>query len=198
MENYLKAKGELLPYERYTLYHWIKEIIPLCILEVGTGSGGATSSMAAAIKESGFPSIIHTCDPYGGPSSNFFKQYSFVKYYCVRSDDLIENLITRNINIDFVMFDGPEDPAVALDNILILEKYIRNDTYFCMHDWEILKRGHDNSVATKAQKIRPYIERSEKWVEIEVLSGLKKNSEYDGNLFDSVGLCLYKFDNNKK
>jgi len=62
-----------------------------------------------------------------------------------------------------------------------------------MHDWHIGVRGYDSSISTKANNIKPYIEKSVNWTEIEILYGDKKNSNFDSLLYDSVGLCLYSY-----
>lgn len=192
-EPYLSARGEMLPYERYKLHNWIMDIKPVGILEVGCGHGGATGSMAEAIRKLGIKSIIHTCDPKRRLDNTFLGQYPFVEYQCMRSDVFIQDIIERNLEIGFIFFDGPDIVDVALNDIQALEKYITSGTCFSMHDWEFITRGFDNGFMIKAEKIRPYIEQSEKWEEVEVLSGLFKNSNYNKDVFDSVGLCLYKF-----
>lgn len=184
---------EMLPYERFKLYNWIIDIKPINIIEIGCGLGGTTYYISESIKTLNIESTIYTCDPSRSPSSSLLKDFPFIKYYPITSNILIEDVISNNIDIDFILFDGPELPDIALDDIKILENYIKNGTYFCMHDWEFTKRGYDNGISTKSEKIRPYIEKSKKWIEIEVLSGLIKNSNYNNDIFDSVGLCLYKF-----
>ena len=170
--------AEMLPYERAKLYNWIIDLKPTNILEVGCGCGGATYYMAEAIKNG----HIYTCDPKRALSTSFLKTYPFVEYHRTRSDVFIQDIIDRNLEIDFIMFDGPENPNVALKDIRILEKYITSGTYFCMHDWEQGKRRYDGQRSVKARKIRSYIGRSKKWEKIEIIPGSKK----------SVGLCLYK------
>ena len=106
---------------------------------------------------------------------------------------MIDHLIKNKYYLDFIFFDGPEIPQLALENIKTLEKYIPNGTYFCMHDWEVTERIYDKGVSVKSSLIRPYIEKSEDWKEIEVLSGLQINSDYYiTQEADSVGLCLYQ------
>ncbi len=90
------------------------------------------------------------------------------------------------------MFDGPEDPNTALNDIIYLEEHLPNDTYFSMHDWD-LNRSYDKGQSTKAVKIREYMEKSSNWELMEQLFSDKKNSDFDDFPFDSVGLCLYKF-----
>jgi hypothetical protein len=105
---------------------------------------------------------------------------------------MLELLINKNIIPNFIMFDGPENPDIALKDIKFLEQYIDENTYFAMHDWD-LERPYDNGVSTKSVKIREYMENSENWKLIEILKSDIKNSDFDDLPFDSVGLCLYKF-----
>jgi len=190
--------GEMTPYERYKLFNWVLDIKPKSVLEVGTGGGGSTRAISEAIKRLDLSSILYTCDPESGLNDEFFKTYPFVHYYKIQSNILIQAILVDNlIDIDFILFDGSNDPDEALNDLLVLEKHIRNGTYFCMHDWEFIERGFDKQTTTKAEKIRPYIEQSEEWEKVEVLSGLQKNSDYTDAEFDSVGLCLYRFKRDK-
>lgn len=186
--------AEMTPYERNRLYTWIIENMPKCVFEVGTGlGGGSTYYIAEAFKDIG-SGKIYTCDPGRHPSNSFLDQYKDIVFYHQKSSQwLIDHLINEQIIPDFLMFDGPEDPTIALEDIIKLEKIIKTGTLFCMHDWEFEKRGYDNGISTKSKLIRPYIENSKKYVQVEILSGLRKNSNYDTSNYDSVGLCLYKF-----
>jgi hypothetical protein len=182
--------AEMLPYEREKLYSWVKEVKPTGVLEIGTGAGGGTSYIAEAIKDVGEPCLIHTCDPIRKPSNALLRVYPFIIYYNITSERMIMQVIKNKEDIDFIFFDGPEVPNIAYSDILTLENYIKKGTYFCMHDWETDKRGYDGGLSIKAELIRPYMERSDNWEEVEVLSGVKKNVKGE---FDSVGLCLYQF-----
>jgi hypothetical protein len=79
-----------------------------------------------------------------------------------------------------------------MDDIKVLEKYIEDGCLFSMHDWEYTQRKMDNGISTKSLYIRPYMEQSNKWSKIEVLSGMEKNCEGSEEI-DSVGLCLYRY-----
>lgn len=165
--------AELLPLEREKLYNWVLNRKPMGILEIGTGHGGSTYYMAAAVKAMNLSTIMVTCDPKRKIPNLFFEEYPFVDYFCMLSDEIIPFVIEENFLIDFIFFDGPDDPEVALRDIQRLEKYIASGTHFAMHDWDF----------PKAEMIRPYMEQSEHWVEQEVLPKSDK----------SVGLCLYKY-----
>ena len=186
--------GEMLPYERYKLYNWVLELKPKNIIEIGCGLGGGSSYyMVEAIKENN-KGMIYSCDP-GRMMSNelLSKNVGRLKYYKINSTDLIKYMISENIIPDFLFFDGPEQPEVALNDIKELEKHITDGTYFSMHDWDTCVRKYDNGVSIKSLLIREYIEKSENWELVECLSSEIKNSEYDDMEFDSVGLCLYKY-----
>jgi len=165
--------AELLPLERERLYNWVLDKSPKGILEIGTGKGGSTYYMSKAIQKAGLPAVIVTCDPKKKLPNSFFTEFPFVDYFCMLSDELIPFVIEWDYLIDFIFFDGPDDPKVALRDIQRLEKYIASGTYFAMHDWDF----------PKASMIRPYMEQSEHWIEQEILP----KSEA------SVGLCLYKY-----
>lgn len=194
--NYFKQSiseyGEMLPYERYCLYSWIKKYKPRNLLEIGTGTGGSTQYISDAMKENGFGEI-YSCDPSRSPSIDFIKNRPNLHFYSMMSGDMIQFIKTEKINIDFIFFDGPENPDVALLDLLELEKYITINTLFCMHDWHIGIRGYDLAISTKCYKVKPYIENSSKWTLIESLNANEKNSDFNDDKYDSVGLCLYQY-----
>jgi hypothetical protein len=119
-------------------------------------------------------------------------EFKNIKYYNIYSDVMLQNLINDNIKPNFIMFDGPENPEVAFNDIKFLETYIEDGTYFSMHDWD-LYRPYDGSQSVKSVKIREYFENSNNWELIEQLHSNIKNSDFDNKEYDSVGLCLYKF-----
>jgi hypothetical protein len=119
-------------------------------------------------------------------------EFDNIQYYNLFSEEMLEILIKNNIKPNFILFDGPEDPEVAYNDIIMLEKFIDDGTYFSMHDWDV-HRPYDNGTSTKSIKIREYIEDSENWVLVEQLHSNIKNSDFDSTPYDSVGICLYKF-----
>ena len=62
-----------------------------------------------------------------------------------------------------------------------------------MHDWHKGIRHYDNNSSAKADLIKPYMEQSNKWKEIEVLKANETNSILFNDKYDSVGLCLYQY-----
>jgi len=191
------VKAALLLLEKYKLYTWVKQYKPKRILEIGTGEGGSTSIMAKALLEASGGEIL-TCDPNRKIDQTILDNYHNIKYYQTTSKDLIKRIIDENIAIDFLFFDGPEIPETALEDLQALEEAIPTNCMFAMHDWEYEPRVIGGQ-SCKAKMIRPYIESSPKWRKVEVLSGLKRNSDkFDTHLAsDSVGLCLYEFGGNR-
>lgn len=188
-----KYSGEMLPYERFKLTEWITFINPKVVFEVGTGNGGgSTYFISKALKELNNGGIIHTCDPIRRINENMIVDFDNITYYQINSTEMLENLINGNVKPDFIMFDGPENPEIAYNDIKFLENHINNDTYFSMHDWDEY-RHYDKGTSTKSIKIRNYIENSKNWGLIEQLHSNIKNSDFDDMEYDSVGLCLYKF-----
>jgi hypothetical protein len=186
--------GEMLPFERFKLYNWILEAKPKIVFEVGTGDGGgSTYYIAEAIKKLNNDGVIYTCDPIRIINENILKNFDNIKYFQKNSNQMIKQLIENSIIPDFIMFDGPENPEIAYDDIKFLENHIKNGTYFSMHDWDFF-RPYDKGNSTKSIKIRKYFEQSENWHLIEKLNSEIKNSDFDDFEFDSVGLCLYKFE----
>jgi hypothetical protein len=74
-----------------------------------------------------------------------------------------------------------------------LENFLEDGCVVVVHDFEVLKRGYDNSISTKSKLIRPYLESSKNWKQLILLSGVEKNSNFDDWPFDSVGLGIYEY-----
>lgn len=184
--------GELTPLERYSLYNWTVKYKPKNILEIGTGTGGSTKYLYDAIVKNGSGSI-YSCDPIRSPKLEFLESRPLLYFFRTTSDVLINYCIENSIVIDFIFFDGPEDPLVAINDIKKLEKHIAHNTLFAMHDWHKGARSFDNASSSKTDLIKPYMEQSDKWKAIEVLKANEKNSTIFDDKYDSVGLCLYQY-----
>jgi hypothetical protein len=184
--------GEMLPYERYKLYNWIIDIKPKIIFEVGTGhGGGSTYYIAEAIKHLNNGGKIYTCDPERTIESTLLQDFPLIQFFPIYSEDMLKNLTEQGLKPDFIMFDGPEDPNIAFNDIKYMENFIDDGTHFSMHDWD-LYRPYDGHQSTKSVKIREYMENSDNWVLLEQLYSDRKNST-NNMQYDSVGLCLYKY-----
>lgn len=176
--------GEMTNFEREFLYNWILLSKPQNVLEIGTGEGGGGAYyIASALKTLNNNGTLYTCDPARRPNNNFFQEFPNVIFHPTISINLITKLINDKVDINYIFFDGPEDPNVAMNDILSLEPFISPGTKFSMHDWEIMPRVYDNMVSVKSQYIRPYMEQSKKWKLLHQLE----------NSHESVGLCLYEF-----
>ena len=189
--NYKHGNGEILPYERYTLYNWITELEPNIVLEVGTGSGASSYVIMNALATE---AKLYTCDPVKrGQVSLVESEFENCVYSECTSDTLIDQLINSNIIPDFIFFDGPDVPEISLNDFKRIESLVKVGCFFSAHDWEVSERLYDGHVCNKNAYLRPYIEASNDWVCIDILSGLEINSDYHiTNDADSVGLCLYK------
>ncbi len=172
--------GEMTVYERKKLYKYIKEYNPTIILECGSGVGASTYIIVNAISNS---SVLYSCDPARQP--NF--SHNLLSFYKITSEKLIKLLIDKQNYPNFFFFDGPENPEVALDDFIKLDKYVNIGTIFSMHDWCTVKRKLDNGVSTKAKLLKPYINSLNSWELLEETSG----EEYVVGE-ESVGLCFYK------
>ena len=172
--------GEMTIYEREKLYNYVIKYNPNIVLECGSGVGASTYVMANALSEE---SRIYSCDPSRTPIFTSEK----LNFFSVPSDLLITYLVDNEICPNFIFFDGPEDPNVALNDFIILDKFVKVGTIFSMHDWFLTTRKLDNGLSTKSALLKPYIENSSNWELIEELFGddYKLGEE-------SVGLCFYK------
>lgn len=172
--------GEMTIYERSKLYKYIIQKKPKIIFESGTGKGGSTYVM---INASDNDTKIYSCDPERAP--NFKSDRLF--FYKKKSEELIGIMLENKIYPDFIFFDGPEEPEVALNDFKMLENIVEVGTIFSMHDWCTNIRKYDNNKSTKARYLKDYLNSLENWQLIEELDGENyKNGE------ESVGLVFYK------
>jgi len=185
-------EGEMLPLERLRLYQWMMAYRPKVVLEVGTGVGGSTFYMSEALKQYG--GQLHTCDPLRQPPKPFLERFAnTLHYHPLRSQDLIDRMTTQGYLPDFLFFDGPEIPSLALEDLQRIEPFLADGCLFAMHDWEQAGSQNPRIVSIKAQHVRPYVEQSRRWQKLEVLKGHEKNVWWTKGRYDSVGLCLYRF-----
>jgi predicted O-methyltransferase YrrM len=185
--------GEMLPIERLRLFQWMMEYRPQTVLEVGTGVGGSTFYISEALKRNG--GTLHTCDPERRPPDRFLDRFrGQLVYHALRSTELIDRLIEQSKIPDFLFFDGPEIPSLALEDLRRLEPHLKAGCLFAMHDWEQIGGANPRIVSIKAASVRPYIESSSQWEKIDLLDGHRKNAWWTKGRFDSVGLCLYRFE----
>jgi len=183
--------GEMLPLERLLLYNAVMDNRPKIILEVGSGEGASTYYLAEGahrIKDC----KIFTCDPTRSPTEEFLRIYPNVTYIPRNGVVLIDSLIKQNLIPNFVFFDGPEDPEVALKDFQTLDPFLGPSTIFCMHDWCTEKRLYDGNISTKAALLKPYIKSLDTWQWIDELYGDRLNLDLNGEGCDSVGIAFYR------
>jgi len=172
--------GEMTVYEREKLYNYVKKYNPSITLECGSGVGASTHIIVNAISEE---SMLYSCDPIRRP--NFSNK--LLSFHKKTSDELIKILIDKQIYPNFIFFDGPEEPEVALSDFIELDKYVGSGAIFSMHDWCTVRRKYDGAISTKSKLLKPYINSLSTWELIE---------ETDGENFvvgeESVGICFYK------
>ena len=194
--------GQMHFFERDKLYEWVYKKRPSVIFEIGGGEGGGSTIQIAhaikTLKEEGHceNAQFYTCDLDGGEfrkSHSYFSTHpdyqDFTHVINDYSTNFIQNLaIASNVVPDFIFFDGPDLPALNLADFKILEGLVEVGTMFASHDWE---PEVDGEPSPKNLELRPYIEQSENWKEVERLSGVAgewPNEESE----NSVGLALYE------
>ncbi|WP_417730322.1 class I SAM-dependent methyltransferase [Rosistilla oblonga] len=187
--------GEMLPLERLRLFKWMQVHRPRVVLEVGAGVGGSTFYLSEALKQYG--GKLYTCDPMRKPPQDFLDRFAgTLDFRSLKSVELIDELIAQNIVPDMLFFDGPEIPELALEDLQRLEPVIPHGCLFAMHDWELIGGRNKKIISIKSEQVRPYIEQSSDWEPLEVLSGHQKNVWWTKGRWDSVGLCLYRYQGN--
>lgn len=160
--------GQLWPAERQLLFDTVIDNKPTNILEIGTWKGaGSTLIIATALKTIG-SGHLYTCEPDVSLFECAMKVFAdnswfpFITLLNCKSKEAIEYLNMIEVIPDMVFFDGPDDPNVAVEDIKELEKIIRPNTTFMMHDWE-------NKESCKQDIIKPYINSSDIWKVEQVL-----------------------------
>ena len=125
---------------------------------------------------------------------HFFERRKLREWVYRKKPSIIFEAVSRNdiliISPDFIFFDGPEHPELNLQDFKMLEEIVPVGTMFASHDWEVEERI-EGGFSIKNAALRPYLENSESWKEIECLSGVMgewPNEESE----NSVGLALYE------
>ena len=158
--------GQLYPAERALVRAMVLARRPRIALEVGTWKGGgSTFQIASALAELG-AGELHTCEPDETLNTIASGQYAdadFVHVHRAYSQTLIAQLISDGDVPDFLFFDGPDDPTIALNDLIALEPHLTPGTVFMMHDWDDIK----------ASAVRPYLERSAQWQIVTALSSAR-------------------------
>tara|TARA_R110000787_G_scaffold20234_3_gene60237 strand:- start:737 stop:1375 length:639 start_codon:yes stop_codon:yes gene_type:complete len=195
--------GQMHFFERDKLHEWVYQKKPSVVFEVGGGAGGGSTIQIAhalkTLKDDGVcvDTKFYTCDADPlevGRSKPYFSTHpdykDFVRVSCDYSTEFLTRLISSNIIPDFIFFDGPEHPELNLEDFKMLEEVVPVGTMFASHDWEVEERI-EGGFSIKNVALRPYLENSESWKEIECLSGVMgewPNEESE----NSVGLALYE------
>ena len=156
------VEGQMMPAEREALHEEVLANRPAHVLEVGCWrGGGSTYQIATALKKLG-GGKLHTCETdketidraYGA-----FQQtdlWPLVDFHPLPSHVLIQNLLAKGVIPNFIFFDGPEDPNVAMQDFQTLDAVVPSGTIFSMHDWL-----HD--LSTKQKLLKPYLEGLATW-----------------------------------
>ena len=195
--------GQMHFFERRKLREWVYRKKPSIVFEVGGGErGGSTIQIAHTLKILKSEGLcqdaeFHTCD--ANPleiqkSKTYFSTHpdykDFVNVSCEYSTNFLTRLLAQGLVPDFIFFDGPEHPELNLQDFKILEDIVPVGTMFASHDWEVEERI-DGGLSIKNVALRPYLENSENWKELECLSG--KMGEWPNEEEEnSVGLALYE------
>ena len=158
------------------VYQRLKDEENAAVLEVGTWKGGgSTLQIATAIKNTGRNHILHTCETDIQLFTQAVESYSnndlnkFIRFNNIPSTALIDRMIDENNIPKFVFFDGPEDPAINLEDFKRIDEHLKPGAQFCMHDWDLDVRI-DGLVSTKAKLLRPYLENSKNWRQLSNLT----------------------------
>ena len=195
--------GQMHFFERDKLYEWVYEKRPSIVFEVGGGEGGGSTIQIAhalkTLKDDGVcvDTKFYTCDADPAEikkSKAYFSTHpdykDFVSVECEYSTKFLSVLLGDGVVPDFIFFDGPEHPELNLEDFKMLEEVVPVGTMFASHDWEVEERI-EGGFSVKNVALRPYLENSESWEEVECLSG--KMVEWPNEeVENSVGLALYK------
>ena len=174
--------GQLLPAERTALHQTVLQMKPEICVEIGTWKGaGSTLQIVSAldINQKGF---LHTCEPdsamhkiateyYATTGQQFLPRLTLHKK---TSTELIKDLISKKIKVDFFFADGPEDPDLAVQDFKMIEPLMAPGSVFAAHDWL-------NEESVKVSKLKNVIGKSDKWMLYNIITPPA-----------SVGLAFFK------
>lgn len=164
----MNIEGQMWPKEREFLYSAVLARRPHLALEIGTWKGGGSTYQIASAMRQAQIGKLYTCETDVELYNSAVDSYKdselrkHIEFNNIDSTTLIHKLLNSNMIPDFVFFDGPENPDLNLSDFILLEPHMRPGNLFCMHDWDTDLRP-DGFISVKAQKLRPYIENSNKW-----------------------------------
>lgn len=165
-------EGQLMPAERALLNETVRKYAPNVVLEIGTWKGGGSTYSIYSALQSNQKGHLYTCELDEGnynQAVGYYKDAKGISLYNCYGYQLIEKLIAENINVDFAMFDGSEDPKESLDDFKLLDDHLKPGAIFMAHDWDLGVRV-DGMTSTKNQLLRPYIENHSQWKILKVIS----------------------------
>lgn len=161
-----------LSFERRYLFDKIVKHEPSVILEIGTGAGGSTKVITEAIisNEKG---VLYTCDTNKDRVELVKRDIDNenVRFHVMTSHDLIKRLKRDKIIPDFLFFDGPSNPEIALDDFKSIENYVDPGCVFMSHDWDYNVERIGGSKSKKNSLLKPYLRKNKSWKILEELSG---------------------------
>jgi predicted O-methyltransferase YrrM len=164
----MAVEGQMLPLERRQLHWTVIDRQPRLALEVGTWKGGGSTLQIVTALVANGGGHLHTCEPdkaFHEQACSVFRGGLLERYVTLHnkpSGEVIRELLAAGQVPDFLFFDGPEDPQVALDDINALSPYLPAGTTLMMHDWL-------SPESVKQRLIKPYLANSEEWCITNVL-----------------------------
>jgi len=132
------------------LYGLVRAVKPINAVEVGTFEGFSAINIAQALKDNGIGKL-HTIDCKNYFPQEMFKNYkvqTWINQVIGFSPSALEKIVSEN-NIDFAFLDGEHTGNAVLNELEVLHKYFRAESYITGHDYTRypdIKQAVDNFV----------------------------------------------------
>lgn len=179
------------PIDRMLLYHLVRALRPLHVVEIGTYFAAGAEVLARALWENG-RGLLHTIDPYGkirGPSliGRWDERLrAHVRFYPWNSMEFFERLDARQFPLDLVFVDGNHNFESALFDLQSAAKRIRPGGIVVMDD-------ANQSGPFWASKV--FLEQNPGWTELGACLSLAGSREPFGalpSLFEGSKFVILK------
>ncbi len=167
-EGCVGIPGQLWRAERKILYEVVRSSRPRVAFEVGTWKGGGSTLFIAQALYANGVGELHTVDidsqmvqeAKEGYSRYLPHLLSRVHFHCGSSTGVYPPLLRDVGKVDFLFLDGQEDREQTYSEFLLFEPFLLAGSILIAHDW----------CSEKMAKLRPYIESSERWEILHVIT----------------------------
>jgi len=139
-------QGQMRPEERRAMYNIVVDRKPSLMIEIGTWKGGgSTYILGCAAHEYG--GHIHTIEANKDFHASALRLFDsrmqillpYIDFHLGFSQDVLPDILNKNEKIDFILFDGAEDPDQTVLEYEMVEKHLKKGAVMAFHDWKTSK-----------------------------------------------------------